>query len=694
MRWKRPEATLYRRCLVATGVLLLFLLTITVTLWLASTYFLNLRLIKVSGQTGRQVIERLDVFLKDRLIALKQVAHFYAHSETKSDREFRGFCGSLMADVPGFLAVLITDRYGHPNKMAPKDALPLADVYYLTADPNLNHTLETAKKSRSPAITNTVVVGRHGEGFLAAARIDQGQNHLGFALGIFQYQSLLDNLLKPDLLQDFRISIRHGEQPILPALGSAAGTRRRTGLAEPVVEEILIGGRRWEITVEPMLSAKASPANFVSFTILGLGITLSLLISYLFLRWQWRTALLQTEARDSRNRLERAGMNLVEIKAELDLVLNSVDEAIILYNNEKEPVQANAAFLTTFNLTDSGPAMSDAHFHHEHMTQFIGSEAKYWSIFNNLQDSPELTYTDELEAPQPRASKQAPKILSRRAMVVCGAENERRGVLVIYNDVTNIKAMDQAKDEFLSNVTHELRSPLAAIKGFAQTMRKDGQMPAETREEFLSIIYEESTRLQNLIEELLDLRRLEASGEAFHFVPYDLKLLVEDVVRGARTILVSKNISAQVHWSGSHHSRLRGDVAQMSRALRNLLVNAVKYSPEAGRIHVTGHCGSQQIWVEVSDQGAGIGDADLPHVFDKFYRGASRGRQRGTGLGLAIVKHIIEGHGGHLGLRSEVGAGTTFRIELPRNFTPSGAAPDLSAAQPLVRKPAPSRVSG
>ena len=170
------------------------------------------------------------------------------------------------------------------------------------------------------------------------------------------------------------------------------------------------------------------------------------------------------------------------------------------------------------------------------------------------------------------------------------------------------------------------------------------------------------------------MRRMEAHGAPMRTTRYDFKVLVEDVTRSAKTILVSKNISIRSQASGLYSGNLEGDVAQISRALRNLLVNAVKYSPEGSEIAIHVHCGQQRVWLEITDHGTGIDERDLPHIFDKFYRGTHQGRQKGTGLGLAIVKHIVELHGGHIGVRSEVGAGTTFRVDLPRAFPPQPLA--------------------
>ena len=608
-----------RRCLLFAGLLFFSIALGSSLLWQVSVRYMNIRMHDVSAQNCHQIIDRLGMFLAQRLATLRQVSHFYANSENIQESEFQGFATALLADMPGILAVLVTDRVGHPIWMAPANVLPMNDVYLMTADPKLAAALARSGNTLQPVVTSMLDVPGHGDGFLAAAPIYRGRRHLGYTVGIFYYQSLLSYLMQPDQLSRFRVSI-------------------------------------------------------------------------LFYRRQIRTLALQSEARASRTRLERTGLNLVRVKSELELILNSVDEGIIIYNEALEPVEANSAFLASFGLTEGSPAMFSAHVHHEHMIQWIGSEAKYWSVFNAMRTHPEQVCTDEIEVAAGMETRGGGRLFRRKAMVVCGADGASQGVLMIYKDATAAKAIDQVKDEFLSNVTHELRSPLASIKGFAETMQRDVAMPPETRQEFISIIYEESTRLQNLIEEILDLRRLEAQGAARRIVPYDLRVLTEEIVRGARTILFSKNITARISWEGSGDSQLNGDISQITRALRNLIVNAVKYSPEGGEILLKGASTPDWIYLEVIDLGGGIADKDLPHIFDKFYRGTRQGGQKGTGLGLAIVKHTIENHGGHLGVRSEVGYGTTFRIELPRNFEPpieavdskgNGASPVLGEA-PLV----------
>lgn len=687
----KPATHLYRRCWLVACTLFVILLAITLSLWHTSILFLDYPVRAATKQNARQVAERIISSLDDRLIALREVSHFYAHSVSLQEKEFQGFCTSIMADVPGILAILATDKEGNPVWISPANALPVSSVYIVTADPKLREACKLALGTSQIALTPSLEVPELGMGFMAATPVVLGHRQVGFIIGIFHYQSLLGCLLQHDLLAHYNIWIYHSDWPIFPTLGAANRAPLAKGLPTispyGVDQDFSRGGQHWRLWVDPVKATGASPTNFVSLTILGLGLSLSLLLSYLAYRWQWQALLFQIQARDSQTRLERTGLNLVEIKSEMDLILNSVDEGIVIYDEQLEPVQANAAFLMAFNIAEESEALTSGHAHHEHMIQHIGSETKYWSLFNTVRNNPEKSYTDELDV-QSKDAKGPLRVFLRRATTACGADGNPRGVLVIYKDMTRMKAMDRVKDEFLSNVTHELRSPLASIKGFAETIRRDPKMPPETREEFISIICEESTRLQDLIEELLDLRRMEAQGTPFKPTHYDLKVLLDNVTRSTRTVLFSKNITIKMHWDGLYDARLQGDVAQISRALRNLLVNAVKYSSEGGEIAITGHCGQHWLWVEITDLGTGIDEKDLPHIFEKFYRGARQGRQKGTGLGLAIVKNIVEQHGGHLGVRSEVGAGTTFRVELPRAFKPLSKKPKPNEAAPAPAAPA------
>lgn len=662
---------LRRRCRTMAGLLLMLLLLITILLWRASIDFMEIRFRKASEQNTSQSIERFITLFDDRLGVLRNVAHFYESIPNIQENQFKGYCAKVMGDVPGIRAIMLTDTLGRPTWAAPDGALPMPVAYIITADQKLDFALKESVASHRTVLTDVMDMPELVSGFLAASPIELGSRHIGYVVGVFQYQELFNYLLPPDLQMRYQVSVTHNGRLIFPGMAGAKFRPFNT-IPDPAdspygqTQFVQLGGQGWSIAMAPVASPAASPANVVSLTILGLGLSLSFLLTWLAYRWQWKAAIFQAQASDSLNRLERAGLSLAEVRTEMNLILNSVDEGIIFYDEQLEPVQANAAFMVAFGMGEDDAVMRSGSAHHERMIQLIGSETKYRSLFTALQNNPDQSYTDELEL-KPKGDG-AYRVLLRRATCACRPDGTPRGMLVIYKDLTKFKMIDRVKDEFLSSVTHELRSPLASIKGFAETIRRDPAMADETRAEFIKIICEEAARLQNLIDELLDLRRMEAHGVTLNPVKYNIQELVEEIVKATRSVMLSKKITARIQWDGSGSGRMVGDISQLGRAMRNLLVNAVKYSPEQSEITITGHCGQHRVWLEVADHGSGIDEKDLPHIFDKFYRGMHHGYQKGTGLGLAIVKNIIEQHGGHLGVRSEVGVGTTFRVDLPRAY--------------------------
>ncbi|MEN6626747.1 MAG: ATP-binding protein [Candidatus Sumerlaeia bacterium] len=660
-------------------VLFSVMMLATFTLWQRSIEFMNDRLKGVADENSRIAIDRVTSFFEHRLELLRRVSQFCLQTEEigavaaegQPDprvRPFEGFCEELMDEIPGFWVVIRTDRDGLPQWIAPHGRLPMETANLIAADPVLTRLIRQAGNNNNPFVTEPINLIGRGDGFVIGVPIVRGHRTIGFVIGALPYDGLFDSLMQPRMLRDFHVRIMHGARPVYPLVEAPAGRWGSKDVYVPADDftqlPFFMGG--WMVKVEPTTATHVSPLNPVSLAVLSIGILVSIGIGYGVFRWMRRAAQLQIEARESRSSLEHTGMSLIEVRSQLEQIINSVEEGIVIYDAGRKPILANMAFLTMFNPGDDARLMNDASAHHEYMIQAAGSETRYWSLFEALRRWPEQQYTDEISIAVD--TRRRPRAYTRRAMTATDAAGEQRGIIVVYKDVTRDKAIDRAKDEFLANVTHELRSPLSSIKGFAEMMRRDPGMAVERRAEFVSIICEEAERLQQLVEELLDLRRLEDQGLTLNPTTFDLKALIEELVAGARAILVSKNLTMKVEWDGSNDHRMQGDVVQLRRAIRNLLVNSAKYSPEAGRIVIVGHSGRERLTVDVHDQGSGIDERDLPHIFDKFYRGRRQGRQKGTGLGLAIVKHIVERHGGHIGVRSEMGEGTTFRIELPRRM--------------------------
>ncbi len=249
------------------------------------------------------------------------------------------------------------------------------------------------------------------------------------------------------------------------------------------------------------------------------------------------------------------------------------------------------------------------------------------------------------------------------------------GQLFVFHDVTRLKELESIRQEFVGNVSHELRTPLSLIKGFAQTLL-DGAMnnPAQATR-FLQKIDVHSDRLLFLIEDLLAVSHLESGRITLNFQQIHLRetarRVLEDLAAGAaarKTTLENQNPEQTVIWA---------DADRLQQVLFNLTENAIKYGKSPGRVILGAReSGLDKIEVFVSDDGPGIPPDAIGRVFERFYR-VDRARSResgGTGLGLAIVKHIIQAHGGEVGVKSELQKGSTFHFTLPKKARPDDSA--------------------
>ena len=238
----------------------------------------------------------------------------------------------------------------------------------------------------------------------------------------------------------------------------------------------------------------------------------------------------------------------------------------------------------------------------------------------------------------------------------------------LMEEVSQLHAMrelDRLKSEFISSISHELRTPLGFITGYVTTLlRSDVPHSEETRQEFLHIIKEESEKLQELVENLLDTSRIQAGSFTVEKKPVDLGELTQKVVERVKSIADSH--SFRLRFESSLPSVL-GDNRRLEQVLHNLLDNALKYSPQGSQITISSKVKNDHIQVSVADEGQGIPQAELTRIFDAFYRASSLDVQkvRGAGLGLTICRAIVEAHGGSIWAESVPDKGSTFYFTLP-----------------------------
>ncbi|WP_164668400.1 two-component system histidine kinase PnpS [Virgibacillus doumboii] len=262
--------------------------------------------------------------------------------------------------------------------------------------------------------------------------------------------------------------------------------------------------------------------------------------------------------------------------------------------------------------------------------------------------------------------------LDTKYMEIVGAPifNERKilkGAVLVFYDITDLKKLELMRKDFVANVSHELKTPITSIKGFAETLLDGAMNDKETLQNFLEIINDESARLQGLIEDLLTLSRLEKDEFKLVKTKVNVNELVDEVLPIMKQSAEQKIISLTAD-IGEKLS-LHADRERVKQVLINLLANAINYTPENGQVNLMVTDTGDNIHIQVSDTGIGMDEDAIPRVFERFYR-VDKARSRntgGTGLGLAIVKHIVEVHEGDIKVESELNKGSTFHIYIPKN---------------------------
>ena len=239
-----------------------------------------------------------------------------------------------------------------------------------------------------------------------------------------------------------------------------------------------------------------------------------------------------------------------------------------------------------------------------------------------------------------------------------------RGAVLVMHDITELRKADLVRRDFVANVSHELRTPLTAIKGYAEALLDDAD-DAEARERFLDIIHRHATRMERLVKDLLRLARLDAGQEAVELVPCDVQGLLKGIATDFEPIAAQKQQSIDTQVS-PEAATLVTDAAKLHDIARNLIENAVNYTPEGGAIEVQATVANGLFQLTVADSGHGIAPDDLGRVFERFYRvDKSRTRPGGTGLGLSIVKHLVQVLDGEVTASNQEGGGALFTVTLP-----------------------------
>lgn len=347
--------------------------------------------------------------------------------------------------------------------------------------------------------------------------------------------------------------------------------------------------------------------------------------------------------------LDKKINNLVEEKNKLSAILNSMNEGVIATDANKNILMMNPRACDMFNVNCDDiegknfiNQIRDYKFN-EYLSKVLEEGSSY---------STEMTF------------KKPEKIhLDCNFQTVLDNSGNIIGAVIVLIDVTRIKKLEEMRKDFVANVSHELKTPLTSIKGYADTIVDNEIKDYDTIKKFVGVISKETTRLNLLINDLLELSELEA--DYFDLKPENLDGILEKPLR----LLASEAEKKEIEIINQFEEDLplvKINKPQIENLMINLIDNAIKYTPSNGKIYLRAYEKANKVYIEVEDTGLGIPKEDQDRIFERFYR-VDKARSKevgGTGIGLSIVKHIVKGHDSEIEVESEVGVGTTFKFYL------------------------------
>lgn len=351
--------------------------------------------------------------------------------------------------------------------------------------------------------------------------------------------------------------------------------------------------------------------------------------------------------------------------AQLEATLGNLREAVLIVD------EANVIHLANKALRDIFPAARNLVNLRLELIIRSAPFAAFVAAIRNGEPLPRQEF--ELAG----AGEGGPTVIEVSGAPIASPDGRAQWALFVIHDMSSQRRLERMRRDFIANASHELRTPLSIIKGYVETL-VDGHagMAVEDRERFLRTIQRHSERLNAIIQDLLILSRLESGTPGLQFEDVELPALLESIAEDfrRRPHAEAREIALA---APAELGTIRADGEKLRQVLGNLLDNALKYTPAGARIELVGRVlETGEIELAVRDNGPGIPAADLPHIFERFYR-VDKGRSRetgGTGLGLSIVKHIVQLHGGRVWAESEVGQGTSILLRLPRQPVASAGA--------------------
>lgn len=347
--------------------------------------------------------------------------------------------------------------------------------------------------------------------------------------------------------------------------------------------------------------------------------------------------------------LEAKVTEITEDRARLQAILSSMVEGVLVLDRDSKILLMNAAIERMFQLESStavGRLLIEVFRHHQ-LHQLVQKVLE-----SEVEPSEEIVMA----------------VPEERIFTVQASVSQKGGIaaVLVFHDVTNLKRLERVRKDFVANVSHELRTPLTSIKGYIEALIDGAKDDPQKCAEFLGIIEKHADQLNALLSDLLQLSTIESGQYQWRRGSVSVSDLIGKAVHLLRPLAEKKGQAILVS-PAEGVGPVIGDADKLTEVLINLIDNAIKYTPDGGRITVEARPRESAVEIAVSDTGIGIPSKEISRIFERFYR-VDRARFReigGTGLGLSIVKHIVEAHGGKVSVESQIGKGSRFVVSLP-----------------------------
>ncbi len=704
-----PRAEWHRRRTSVTWPLAALSLLV-VLLFVRASHWEQERVEREFKDHASQMTRGVERTLREHVDLLESVHDFVASSPQFDRRAFQTFAAGTLSRAPGMHALswnlLVREpqraaveaaarKDGHPDfefkEQDAKGRLVRAGrreeyviVYYIepqagnvaalgfdaALDTVRRHALTLAGEGDRPIASPVIRLVQNGsEGFVMVrpvyatsaphATIEERRRNLqGYVTAIVRVADLVETparQLGHDGIQ-LRLYDESAPGPARPegGLGGKLG----------VVSTFELAGRHWTVRASPGPHYLAAHRAWQAWAVLATGLLFTGLLGAFLLvitgratRVELLVAQRSAELAESHQAVQR-----------LASIVESSSDAIIGKTPEGTIVSWNAGAESAYGYTLE--QVLDRHISLLYPTagKQMGSE-----IFDRVRAGDRLTNLEMVNV-----TKEGKLIdVSLTVSPIRDATGRVTGVATIARDITDRKALERMKDEFVGTISHELRTPLAAIKGFIELVADGEAGPVtETQREFLEISARNADRLTALINDLLDVNRMESSGLELRADPVDLGGVLADMAASFRLAAEAKGLRFRAE--PAELPRIIGDRDRLIQVFNNLVSNAIKYTP-SGEVGIVARVREADVEIVVQDTGIGLTPEEQAHLFTRFFRGGHRIAREagGTGLGLVIAKAIVERHRGRIAVESEPGAGTRFRVFLP---LPSRASADSSAA--------------